>query len=311
MKKEYIILIILIIGLGTYLGVKKDGRIHYDLPIPARVDTQKIDRIEITKDDNTIGFTRAKEGWTLTDSKFPADPSAVDNMLDTINDLRLSALVSEAGDRVRYELDPPNAIRVKAFEGTHEKQNFAIGKTAPSLNHTFVMLDTDKRIFQADKSFRNHFDKSVDDFRNKLIFESDAKKLKKITLEKGGKTTTLVPVSVETKIVWQFEDGTRADQEAASNLTSALSRLECRAFMNQENAQGLNQETALCKIKLENETILDLNLFDQAGSEDMAGTASSSPYAFILASYKAGDILSYVDTLLGFKKTETTQSDQQ
>ncbi len=191
MKKEYIILIILIIGLGAYLGLKKDDQLHYELPVPGAVDIKKIDRLEITKDKRTIIFSKADKGWTLTDEHFPADPSAVDSILDTVKDLKLSALVSEASDRIRYELDPPNAIRVKAFEGKDEKRNFTIGKTAPSFNHTFVMLGNDKRIFQADKSFRNNFDKETDGFRNKLILESDAKNLQKITLEKGGKTTHL------------------------------------------------------------------------------------------------------------------------
>ena len=42
-------LILLIVGLGAYLGLKKDDRLHYDLPVPAAVDTLKIDQLEITK----------------------------------------------------------------------------------------------------------------------------------------------------------------------------------------------------------------------------------------------------------------------
>lgn len=49
MKKEYTILIVLIIALGAYLGLKKDGRVHYELPVPAAVDRDKIDRLEIKK----------------------------------------------------------------------------------------------------------------------------------------------------------------------------------------------------------------------------------------------------------------------
>lgn len=322
MKKEYIILILLIIGLGAYLGLKKDNRIHYELPVPAAVDTQKTDRLEITKDKLTIVFSKTENGWTLTDKNFPAAPSAIDSMLDTVKNLNLSALVSEASDLVRYELDPPNAVRVRVFEGKDEKLNFSIGKTAPSFNHTFVMLANDKRIFQADKSFRNNFDKAADDFRDKLILESDARKIQKLTLEKGGKTINLIPgkpvdkaASEEKKagtaVVWQYEDGTKADQAAASDLLSSLSRLECQAFLNEKDAGALKKETALCKITLENDGELSLNLFQQEGKEDMAGIVSSSPYAFSLASYKAKDIVSYVNTLVGLEQTEESGPGQE
>jgi len=322
MKKEYIILIILIIGLGAYLGLKRDDQLHYDLPVPAVVDTQKIDRLEITKDKLTIVFSKADKGWTLTDENFPADESAVDKILDTVKELKLSALVSEASDLVRYELDPPNAISVRAFEGKDEKRRFTIGKTAPSFNHTFVMLNNDKRIFQADKSFRDNFDKTTDQFRDKLILKSDAQKIQKITLEKKGKAITLIPAKPGPKpesgednkadtqsIVWQHEDGTKADQTAASDLLASLSRLECQAFLNPKDTGALKKETALCKITLENDGVLSLNLFQQDGKDDMAGTVSSSPYGFTLASYKAKDIVSYVDKLLGIEETEKSKSD--
>jgi hypothetical protein len=197
MKKEYIILVGLIIGLGAYLGLKKENRVHYDLPALSAVDQDKIDRIEITQKDQSLVLSKTDKTWTLGDEKFPADPSAVDKILDTVKELKLSALVSEAGDRIRYELDPANAIGVKAFEGQNEKRSFSIGKTAPSFNHTFVMLDNDKRIFQADKSFRDDFDKSIDDLRNKLVLEFNTKEIKKITLEKEGSTITLVQAKTE------------------------------------------------------------------------------------------------------------------
>ncbi|WDP89442.1 MAG: DUF4340 domain-containing protein [Desulfobacter sp.] len=319
MKKEYIILIALIIGLGAYLGLKKDDRVHYELPVPPVVDADKIDRLEIKKDKFTIVLNKGDKGWTLTEKKFPADKSAVDNMLDTVKGLKLSALVSEASDLIRYELDPPNAVQVKAFEGQDEKRAFTVGKTAPSFNHTFIMLAGDKRIFQADKSFRNYFDKSVDDLRDKLVFEIKTETIKKITMEKEGKSTTLTRVTqAEDKKkgddradIWQSGDGTEADLTAVSDLISSLSRLECSAFLPQGGAQGLGKETVLCKIMLENDQVLSLNLFKQDGKETMAGTASSTPYAFSLASYKADDIVSYVDKLLGIEKKEDSGSDKE
>ena len=316
MKKEYLILIALIIGLGAYLGLKKEDRMHYELPALAQVDTAEIDRLEIKKSDRSVVFKKADGAWTLTDKNYPADTAGVEKMLDTIRDLNLSALVSEAGDRNRYELDSDNAIHVAAFAGETEKRRFSIGKTAPSFNHTFVMLDRDTRIFQADKNFRNDFNKSEDEFRDKLVMEFDVKGVRKITLERPGKTIVFSPAAPAkedeaAEPEWQREDGTRADQGAVSDLLSSLSHLECQEYLDPADAGALEKETALCKITLENKTVLGLNLFGQDGREDMAGTVSASPYAFVLASYKAKDILSYVDTLLGIEETDENRPDKE
>ena len=315
MKKEYLILIALIIGLCAYLGLKKEDRIHYELPVLAKVDTSDIDRLEINKNDRSIVFKKTGEAWTLTDQNFPADASFVNKMLDIVKGLELSALVSEAGDLVRYELDPPNAVHVTAFSKEDEKRRFSIGKTAPSFNHTFVMLDKDKRIFQADKSFRNDFDKSADEFRDKLVMEFDAKDIRKITLERSGKTLVLTSVEKKEKDKapepqWQLEDGTRADQTAASDLLSSLAHLQCQEYLDRAAAGALEKEAA-CKITLENKTVLSLHLFEQDEQEDMAGRASTSPYEFVLSSYKAKDILSYVDALLGLEDTKEGKSDKE
>ncbi len=317
MKKEYIILMTLIIGLGAYLGLKKGDRVHYELPVPAAVDIEQIDRIELTKAKHTITLNKSATGWTLTDDKFPADQTAVDNILDIVTALKLSALVSEAQDLIRYELDPPNAVTVKAFAGDTEKRVFTIGKTALSFNHTYVMLDGDKRIYQADKSFRNHFDTSVQDLRDKLVFKVKTDTIKKIILTKDGTSVVLVkspsdtnPDADDSKTpAWQSTDGSSVDQAPLTNLLSSLSHLECNEFLDDPEAATRTKETPSCKITLENDQVLSLNLFQQNGKEDMVGTTSFTPYIFSLAAYKADDIVSYVDKLLGIEKTKKSESE--
>ncbi|MEH0022725.1 MAG: DUF4340 domain-containing protein [Desulfobacter sp.] len=317
MKKEYLILIVLITGLAAYLALKKDDQIHYQLPVLPALEAEAIDRIVITREEGAVTLSRNQETWTIGTEQFPADASAVNSVMDTVKGLALSALVSEAGDKVRYELDAPNAIEVRAYAGETEKRRFFIGKTAPSFNHTFVMLGDGSEIFQADKSFRNDFDKGVDDFRDKLVLSFDTGEIKKITLEKQGVIRSLALNSAHREAeendqadtdaapapVWQFEDGTPADVSAAKDLLSSLSHLESQGLLKDDQADALKKETPVCKISLENGDTLGLHLFDADG-EEMAGQSTSSPYAFTLAAYKTEDILSYVNKLLGLEQKE-------
>lgn len=320
MKKEYLLLIAVIIGLCAYLALKQDDRINYDLPTLASVDTAALDQILITKGQAPLTLTKGEEGWTIADQAYPVEDAAVDNLLDTLKDLRLSALVSESGDLVRYELDPDNALHVKAMEKGKVVREVFIGKTAPSFNHTFVMLKDDNRVFQADGSFRNDFGKSVDEFRDKVVLKFKSGDIKKMTLEKEGITQTLTLTAPEEDksqtdetaeqekpaARWMLPGGETADQTAVQDLLASLSRLECTGFKTDEQTQALNAAAPSFKISLENGTTFRVNLFPSKEGEDVAGTSSATPYAFDLASYKASDILSYVDKLLGIKTEETT-----
>ena len=329
MKKEYIILVVLIAGLSAYLFLKKDNQVHYELPTVPVVDTSQIDRMEIEKAGQKVVLTKEEKGWTLTDKKYPADEAQIKQMLATLKELRLSALVSEAKDLSRYELDKPNAVKITAFAGKEVLRSFFAGKAAPSYHHTFICLDdTNQLVYQANGNFRSQFDKETPEFRDKKVMEFPVDSIKKITLEKQGKVETLVLVlppkeksgqnsdSQKTaattrrhKPFWQTQDGSLADEDNVSNLLTSLSKLECDTFLDETQTTGLDKETPACKILLENDQNFVLNLFEKKDAEeDIKATSSSTPYAFSLTGFKAEDIHSYVDKLLGIKKKERTDS---
>nr|WP_319392990.1 DUF4340 domain-containing protein [uncultured Desulfobacter sp.] len=333
MKKEYIILIILIIGLGAYLGLKQDNQVHYELPTIPQVDTTRIDRLEISKADRVVTLNKSETGWTVTDKKFPANTDDVNQMLNTLKEIKLSALVSEAKDLIRYELDDSHAVKVKALAGDEVLRSLVIGKTAPSYNHTFVYLnDKDRTVYQANGKFNGKFDKPAADFRDKKVLAFDPAGMKKITLEKQEKTVTLVKAQApETpdqkkdgaqkdltaekttpeKTVWKNEDGSEVDEKTISDLLSSLSKLECQAFMEEDKAAQLKEKAPSCKISLENDKTFVLNLFDKNDDQDVEGSCSYTPYAFTLTSYKAEDIVSYTDKLMGIEQQDSTESGQE
>jgi len=330
MKKEYTILIILIIGLSGYLGLKKDDQVHYELPTIPQIDTTRIDRVEISKADRLVVLNKEEKGWTVTDKKFPANPDEIEQILGTLKKMNLSALVSEAKDLVRYELDDANALKVKALAGKEVVRSFALGKTAPSYNHTFIYLDNkDQTVYQANGNFKSQFDKTAADFRDKKVLGFDPAGIKKITLEKQGKAVTLVKAPAPEKpdqendetpkeltaektgpkeVVWKNEAGAMADQKTISDLLSSLSKLECQDFLDDNKAARLKELQPSCKISLENDKTFVLNLFNKNDDQDVEGSCSYTPYAFTLTSYKAEDILSYTDKLLGIEQQDNTEA---
>jgi len=337
MKKEYIILIILIIGLSAYIGLKKDDQIHYELPTIPQMDTTRIDRMEISKAGRIVVLDKGEKGWTVTDKKFPANPDEIKQILGTLKQIKLSALVSEAKDLARYELDDTHALKVKALADKKELRSVVIGKTAPSNNHTFIYLDDkDRTVYQANGNFKNQFDKTAADFRNKTVLGFDLDSVKKVTLDKQGKTVTLVKApapekpqqepepeqekdktqkvlasekAAPEKTIWKNEDGSVVDQKTMFDLLSSLSKLECQAFMDDDQADRLNEKVPSCKISLETDNTFILNLFDKNNDQDVEGSCSYTPYAFTLTSYKAEDIVTYTDRILGIEQQNATESE--
>ncbi|MCP4672486.1 MAG: DUF4340 domain-containing protein, partial [Desulfobacula sp.] len=116
MKKEYLILIAIIIFAGSYLFLHKEDQANYQLPEIKTINTAKITGIIIKKDQDTITFTKKNETWVLTDQKFPVDSKSVQDMFDTFKTFKLTALVSQKSDLQRYELDEKKSIHVKLLE---------------------------------------------------------------------------------------------------------------------------------------------------------------------------------------------------
>ena len=318
MKKEYLILAVVILALSVYLVVKKDNLQNYTLPEPMKIEQGEINKILITRKNITVELVRKNEIWVMSDKKFTADMTKINELLDVIRNLKVSGLISESTDTIRYELDEPQAIDVKVFKDKEPLLSFKIGKTAPSGNHTFIMLAGDTKIYQADKNFQTKFNTSVDTLRDKQVLTFKQAAIEQISLVKDGVTKNLTrapaPASAsasasakddkETDVSWKFEDGTTPDKEALTNLLSSLSFLKCERFSDSLSKEELEKLSPLCKITIKDTPPIVLNIFDKKDGDSMVATSSMTPYPFVLESYKGKDILSYVDQLAGLVKEE-------
>ena len=108
-KKEYIILIALILALSLYLFLYKSDRTHYELPETRDIARKDISKIELAKTDASILLEKKGDAWHIEPQGYPADADKVDKMLAVIENLTLTALVSESKSYNRYDLNVENA----------------------------------------------------------------------------------------------------------------------------------------------------------------------------------------------------------
>jgi len=312
MKKEYLILIAIILVLSAYLVFHKENQDNYTLPEITKIDRSKITALTVEKKGRKIEFKKQGDNWELTDKKYLAKQSNMNSMLDVFEKLKLSALVSEKGDLKRYELDEEMTIKAVAKDNDAILLEINIGKTAPTFNHTFIMLKNDKNVYHANDSFRTYFDKTVDEFRDKKVLEFKEEAITGLMLEKEGLSKTLVAKDTKTdkgktNKQWAFADGSAVQEEALSDLISSLALLECNAYVPDVTKQSFESKAPVLKITVSDKTPLVLTLFGKEGEKILEGISTQNNDVFKLGEYTGNDIVSNVDKILGIKKEENAQ----
>ncbi|MGD9331047.1 MAG: DUF4340 domain-containing protein, partial [Desulfobacterales bacterium] len=239
-KTEYAILAVVVIALGLYLFFRSTDRTTHTLPEMPPVTAQELTKIEIAKADQTVVLTRKDQGWLVSPGAYPADVSRVDRMLDSLADLKITALVSESGNFTRYELDESQEIRVTAFQGDKAVRRFQIGKAAETGRHTHIKLSENPNVYHARGNFRQDFDQSVASLRDKSVLAFDSEAVAKLVIETGDRQITVVKTAAvnppegdspspddEAQSAaapqWTTADGKVLEKEALETLLTALS----------------------------------------------------------------------------------------
>ena len=315
-RKEYLILFILIVALSLYLVLRKRDRTLYRLPVISQVPTSEISKVEISKPDGAILLEKKEGQWTLSPEGYPADAFKVKGMLDTIGTLSLTALISESKSYERYELHKERRIRVKAWSGENLTRAFDVGKVAPSFSHTFVKIEGDDRVYHARENFRGRFDQTVENLRDKAVLRFDQDEIQKVEITKGQASVSVkrksVPVDVAAsqeregkdkeppgvESMWQTSEGKEVDEFELIRLLDTLSKMNCSAYIEGGKKQGFTDP--VYTLQLEGAKAYTLSLFEKAKKEDNTRPALSSEngYPFLLPDFQANRIMISPEKLL-------------
>jgi hypothetical protein len=319
-KKEYFILAGLMVALILYLVLHRSNRTHYKLPDISKVSGKQISKLEIGKPDKAVVLNKKDNTWHIEPKGYLADSDKVKNMLDLIENLSVTALVSESKNYVRYDLTRDKKITVKAWQGKTLKREFDIGKAATTHQHTFVRLGTDPNVYHAIGDFRRKFDQTVDELRDKAVLSFTEKNIREITLTKDKKTMILSQKQVseqegkkkdkpaktskepETKIVWQDAEGKKKDKEKVKSLLSFLNRLECETYINDAKKDDLKNPTCAVALKGDKEYSLSVFAKKDKDAKTYPAISSENEYPFLLSDSQVDRIKTKIHELLEVKE---------
>lgn len=315
-KKEYFILAGVMVALILYLVFHRSDRTHYKLPAITGVSGKQISKLEIGEADKAVVLNKKDNTWYIDPKGYPADSDKVKNMLDVIENLTLTALVSESKNYVRYDLTHDKKITVKAWNGKILSREFDIGKAANTYQHTFVRLATDSNVYHARGDFRRKFDQTVDELRDKTVLSYSQKDIREITLTKDKKTITLTQKHVseqegkkkdkpdktsekpETKIVWQDAEGKKTDNAKVDRLLSFLNPLECETYINDAKKDDLKNPTYAVALKGNKEYSLSIFAKKDKDAKTYPAISSENEYPFLLTESQVESIKSKIEDIL-------------
>ena len=81
MKKEYLILILVIAGLCAYLFTHNENRTNYSLPELKSLNASDITAITIEQNGKPIRISKTNEVWGITKKAYPGDVDKINTLI--------------------------------------------------------------------------------------------------------------------------------------------------------------------------------------------------------------------------------------
>jgi len=327
-KKEYLLLVVIIIGLSVYLFLRDTDRAHYQLSQLPPVDQKTISKIEISKADESILLTKKDNQWFIAPEEYLADQDTVSNMLDTIEDITLTAMVSESKSYERYDLVAEKKISVKAWAGEERKRDFDVGKPASSFRHTFVKLADDDRVYHARDNFRRKFEQTVDSLRDKTVLTFEKEDIQQIRFANAEEDLLLSRIDSPTvasteenptannpsarkeETSWQFTDGNNADKVKMDGLLNTLSNLRCKKYLDGTKKEDLSDPIFSLSLKGDKDHRLSIFRKTDQEAQDYPSVSSANDCPFLLEKWQVEKIIKMPERVFKEENKKAKSSEQ-
>jgi uncharacterized protein DUF4340 len=187
-------------------------------------DSNKVSSIELTAKKQTIVFGRSKDEWQIVKPKpFRADRSQVEDLLRTLSDVKMDLTASEDEQKVSAAFGsgtPFVAARVKDISGIQELQ------VRKNKDDYYAKSSAVAGVYRISRLTGSGLDKTIDDFRNKKLFEFGSTEPDKVEIHDGSRSYFLTHTGSD----W-WSKGTKMDPGTVSALADKIRDLSASKFV--------------------------------------------------------------------------------
>ena len=211
------------VGSSTKSNFDKSSKDLRDKRLLA-FDQDKLSRVELTAKKQTIEFGRSKDEWQiLKPQPMRADGLQVEELVRKLKDAKMDLALSDEDAKkatAAFASGTPTAtVRVTDPSGTHEMQ---IRKKE---NDYYAKSSAAEGAYKMAADLGTGVDKSVDDFRNKKLFDFGFNEPNKIEMHDGAKTVSLQKTGEK----WQ-SGGKEMDSTSVQSFLDKLRDLSASKF---------------------------------------------------------------------------------
>lgn len=186
-------------------------------------DSEKLSRVELTAKKETIEFGRNKDQWQILKPKpMRANQAAVEELVRSLGDakMELSATDDEKKELTAFDAGKPVATaKVTDVAGTQELQ------VRKNKDDYYAKSSGVAGVYKVLSSIGSSLDKSLDDFRNKKLFDFGFVDPEKIEIHDGAKSYFLTRSGSD----W-WSNGTKMDESGVSTLVADIRDLAATKF---------------------------------------------------------------------------------
>jgi hypothetical protein len=186
-------------------------------------DTDKLSRVELQSKKQSIEFGRDKDRWQiLKPSPLRADQSSVEELLRTLHDAKMDSSGNEDETKLNAAFRSAAVFvsaRVSDSSGTQELE------VRKSKDDYYAKSSVVEGVYKIASSVATGLDKSLDDFRNKKLFDFGYADPDKVEIRDGSKSYLLSRNSSD----W-FLNGAKLDPGTALSLVGQIRDLTATKF---------------------------------------------------------------------------------
>ena len=201
------------------------------------LDDASISSVTVAAGGRNMQFERADGDWSIVSpSRFRADDFTVTDLVRAVRTAEMTEVLSDSGESAEYSFRTPLAtVSVTDGSGDHELVLAKDGDTY------FARSSTHSGVYGVSSTLAESFDKPIEDFRNKKLFDFGFADPSHVEVQAGDKTASIARVDDG----WLLEsDGNRQlDGEQVQTLLDRLRNLTATEFpsddASRQNAFGL------------------------------------------------------------------------
>ena len=311
-RKEAVILGIVIVVLSLYLIFNKSDRSLYELPEIKPIQGSEISKIALDSSEGSIIFLQKAGQWVINYEAYPADKNSIKRVVDVVTNLRLTTLISESKNYERYDLDPNHKITIKAWAGRNLVREFDVGKAASGYRHTFVKLGENHRVYNANENFRSSLQGPADKFRHKTVMSFEPGQIEQVQVSKiewqevfvkeistdkapeASNETVADDDLLETegaKPVWKNAAGEVVKENKLTKLIDDFSALKCSAFIYDRQKTDLKDPIATITFTGKQEYTLQIYEPLEKDANEYPAVSSQNEYAFFIPKWQADQVI--------------------